>query len=42
MYEQDKFRTQLSWAWKKFDNLGAWILHRLTLSDDLKVRSSVQ
>ena len=24
MYEQDKFRAQLSWAWKKFYNLGIW------------------
>ena len=24
VYEQLKFRTQLSWAWKKFYNLGAW------------------
>ena len=23
IYEQDKFRAQLSWAWKKFYNLGA-------------------
>ena len=22
--EQDKFHAQLSWAWKKFYNLGAW------------------
>ena len=22
IYEQDKFRAQLSWAWKKFYNLG--------------------
>ena len=25
-YEELKFRTQLSWAWKKFNNLGAWVL----------------
>ena len=25
MYEYDKFHTQLSWAWKKFYNLGARI-----------------
>ena len=24
IYEPDKFDTQLSWAWKKFYNLGAW------------------
>ena len=23
-YEQLKFRAHLSWAWKKFYNLGAW------------------
>ena len=26
-YEQLKFRAHLSWAWKKFYNLGAWTLH---------------
>ena len=25
-YEQLKFRAQLSWAWKKFHNLRAWLL----------------
>ena len=25
-YEQLKFRAQLSWAWKKFYNLGAWTI----------------
>ena len=25
IYEQDKFRAQLSWAWKKFYNLRAWL-----------------
>ena len=24
IYEQGKFRAQLSWVWKKFYNLGAW------------------
>ena len=24
IYEQDQFRAQLSWAWKKFYNLGAY------------------
>ena len=23
-YDQVKFQAQLSWAWKKFYNLGAW------------------
>ena len=23
IYEQDKFRAQLSWAWNKFYNIGA-------------------
>ena len=26
IYEQDKFRAQLSWAWQKVYNLGAWFL----------------
>ena len=26
IYEQDKFRAQLSCAWKKIYNLGAWSL----------------
>ena len=26
IYEQDKFRAQLSWAWKKFYNFGAGLL----------------
>ena len=25
IYEQLKFHAQLSWAWKKFYNLGAWV-----------------
>ena len=25
IYEQEKFHAQLNWAWKKFDNLGAWL-----------------
>ena len=25
-YDQVKFHAQLSWAWKKFYNLGAWVL----------------
>ena len=25
IYEQEKFHAQLSWAWKKFYNLGAWL-----------------
>ena len=29
-YEQLKFRAQLSWAWKKFYNLGAWAFTALT------------
>ena len=24
IYKQNKFHAQLSWAWKKFYNLGAW------------------
>ena len=24
IYEQEKFHAQLSWAWKKFYNLGPW------------------
>ena len=24
IYEQEKFYAQLSWAWKKFYNLGPW------------------
>ena len=24
IYEQDKFHAQLSWAWRKFYNLGIW------------------
>ena len=27
-YEQLKFRSQLSWAWKKFYNLRAWLLYQ--------------
>ena len=26
IYEQDKFRAQLNWAWKKFYNLGASLI----------------
>ena len=25
MYENLRFHAQLSWAWKKFYNLGAWL-----------------
>ena len=27
IYEQEKFNAQLTWAWKKFYNLGAWLVH---------------
>ena len=30
-YEQLKFRAQLSWAWKKFFNLGAWLLTKFLI-----------
>ena len=32
IYEQDKFQAQLSWAWKKFYNLGAWSQTQLILN----------
>ena len=32
IYEQDKFCAQLSWAWQKFYNLGAWGIHVNSLS----------
>ena len=31
IYEQEKFHAQLSWAWKKFYDLGAWSDLTLTL-----------
>ena len=34
-YEQLKFRAQLSWAWKKFYNPGAWIWCRSKLQGHL-------
>ena len=29
IYKQDNFRDQLSWAWKKFYNLGASVVSSL-------------
>ena len=32
-YEHLKFHAQLSWAWKKFYNLEAWVSHIFTVSN---------
>ena len=40
-YEQLKFHAQLSWAWKKFLNLGAWLLYFNFLPDVCDCQRSV-
>ena len=35
IHKQNKFHAQLSWAWKKFYNLGAWIFTVCIYLNDL-------
>ena len=41
IYEQDKFRAQLSWTWNKFYNLGACLRCLQTLKEQTRISLSL-